>query len=81
MSSMRESHDYRTICEVLREINDLAQNSIEIRKLLVEAQDMAKRMSRKMVEYSKDWDKGWWDRNPDKASDIDRRLSRDYLCE
>lgn len=81
MSSMRESHDYRTICEVLREINDLAQHNLTIRKLLVEAQDMAKRMSRKMAEYNKSWDRDWWDRNPDKAADIERRLSKDYLCE
>lgn len=81
--SLREVANVRTICEVLREINDLVQRDGEpdatIREKLLEAEDMAKRMSRKLVEYNKQVYAGWWAKNPDKARDIERRLNESYL--
>lgn len=83
MSYMREAHDQRTICEVLREANDLCQRpeDVKMRVLLGEAQEMAKRMARKLFEYNKNFDKDWWKRNPDKAKDLERRLLSSYLSE
>ena len=82
MSTMRGAHDYRTICEVLREINDLSQSpgplAKRVRGLLCEAEDMAKRMSRRLYEYNQQWDRGFWVKNPDKAADMERRLSEKY---
>jgi len=72
----------RTLCEVLREINDLHQDqtehSVAVRKLLCEAEGMSKRMSYKLKEYNKKWDKEWWEDNPDYERDLDRRLSERY---
>ncbi len=63
----------RTICEVLREILDAAEelrNSVEDMRLLEnayditvkthEAVDMAKRMDSKLREYKHDYDGGSW---------------------
>ena len=72
-----------TICEVLREINDLHQdNSIhseQIRKLLFIAQGMAKKMNYKLLENNKDYDKGWWKDNPNYEKNLKKRLSKDYI--
>lgn len=80
---MRGSHQFRTICEVLREINDHHQGDSAIdvltRQKLRECEDMAKRMSLKLCEYNQAWDKAWWEANPDYAADLKRRLSERYL--
>ena len=51
--SLKEAARVRTVCEVLREINDLHQEQTThdkaVRKLLCEAEDMGKRMSRKLI--------------------------------
>jgi hypothetical protein len=80
--SLRGSTTVRTICEVLREINDELQGTARhplVLPLLIEAEGMAKRMSRKLVEYNKDVYKGWWEKNPDYEADIKRRLSETYV--
>lgn len=43
----------RTICEVLREINDLAKmnSQADLQELVMEAMVMAKKMSTKLSEY------------------------------
>jgi hypothetical protein len=84
VSSFRGAHGCRTICEVLREINDLHQDSTEhsvlTRKKIFEAYEMGKRMAKKLYEYNRAFDKGWWEANPDKARDLERRLNKQYLC-
>jgi len=81
--SLRGAANVRTICEVLREINDLHQGiSLQdklIRKKLFEAENMAKRMSEKLVEYNKKVYAGWWKKNQDYASDLKRRLNIKYI--
>ncbi len=83
--SMRNASKHRTICEVLREINDLHQGANEhdvmVRMKLAEAQAMAKRMSRKLLEYNKEVYRDWWEKNKDFEADLDRRLSKNYLVE
>lgn len=82
--SIRSAGDHRyTLCEVLREINDLHQGDSEtdkiIRNKLVLAEKMAKKMSRKLLEYNKSVFKDWWDNNPDHEEKILRRLNKSYL--
>ena len=83
--SMRTASKLRTICEVLREINDLFQGNskdeVLVRKKLAEAEKMAKRMQGKLVEYSKEKHKDWWERNPNYAKALKRRTSSAYLSE
>ena len=74
----------RTICEILREINDMCQDkekkSKKIRKLLVEAEKMSKKMDRKLYEYNKEYDKeGWWEKNPDYEKKFLKRLNESYI--
>jgi hypothetical protein len=68
---MKKASPFRTICEVLREINDIHQNATKhdelCRAKLLEAVNMAKRMDRALQEdngrrLSED---GWWEPNPD----------------
>lgn len=80
---MHKSVNRRTICEVLREINDMHQGNNDhdnkTRRLLLEAQKMAKRMSFKLLDYNKKVFKGWWDKNPDYERDLRRRIDSGYL--
>jgi hypothetical protein len=80
---MNFANNKRTICEVLREINDLHQSGTQhdktTRKLLLEAQKMAKRMSTKLLDYNKQVYKDWWDKNPDYEEDLRRRINSGYL--
>lgn len=72
----------RTVCEVLREINDKLQGTLEHEKilpLLREAETMCKKMSRKLFEYNKDFDKDWWEQNKDVAEKLERRLNENYI--
>lgn len=68
MAGMRGYNSKRTICEVLREINDLAQDDTkkdaQIRILVAEAFGMGKRMIKKLLEYNRKVDAGWWKANP-----------------
>lgn len=67
---MTKASPFRTICEVLREVNDLHQNATthdeKCRTLLLEAVNMGKRMDRALQEdngrrLSED---GYWEPNP-----------------
>ena len=62
--SMRQSNKKRSICEVLGEINDLHQGDtvldILTRKKLAEAEQMAKKIVLKLIEYSKACNKDSW---------------------
>lgn len=80
--SMRDASKHRTICEVLREINDLHQgkkghDSI-VRKKLAEAEEMAKRMSKKLLEYNKEEFADWWAANKDYEADLVKRQNKRY---
>lgn len=80
--SLRGAQKVRTICEVLREINDLHQKYTEhddiVRKKLCEAEKMAKRMDAKLLSYNKKYSRTWWDKNPDYEADLKRRLKQTY---
>lgn len=80
--SMKHACTARTVCEVLREINDLHQGPSKAdkitRTLLCEAERMCKRMSLKLKEYNKKYDAGWWEANPDYEKDLDKRLNKNY---
>ena len=76
----------RTLCEVLRELADIHQDSQnphdrEVRKLLSECEGMAKRMNRKLKEYKTDYDKGWYEKNKDYVADLEKRLNTKYVME
>ena len=77
---MKRVNRFRTICEVLREINDLVQSDSEkdkkIRELLNEAFNMAKRIVYKLYEYNREACKGFWKKNPRKARKIEEELRR-----
>ncbi len=80
--SLRGACEVRTICEVLREILDEAQGSAILPKILpklIEAESMAKRMSKKLIEYNKEVYAGWWEKNPNYAEDMERRLNQSYI--
>jgi hypothetical protein len=80
--SLRGASGKRTICEVLREVNDLHQgvskHDAAVRKLLAEAEGMAKKMSAKLMQYNKKIFKDWWDDNPDYEKDMAARLGEYY---
>lgn len=80
--SLRGACEVRTICEVLRKINDKLQSHPihkEVLPLLIEAEDMGKRMSKKLVEYNKDVYKGWWKENKEYEKDLKRRQDANYI--
>jgi hypothetical protein len=72
----------RTICEVLREINDMHQTNsehdIRVRNKLVEAENMAKRMDKKLLSYNKKYSQKWWAANPDYEKDLKKRMNKKY---
>lgn len=76
---------FRTLCEVLREINDMHQSDSEhdkiVRKKLSEAEDMGKRMDKKLLQYNKDVYKDFWEANKDYEEDLQRRLDTKYIIE
>jgi hypothetical protein len=81
-NSFRNAYELRTLCEVLREINDILQGNIDHDKifpLLVEAEKMGKKMSRKLRQYSKEWDVEWWERNKDYEADLIKRENETYV--
>ena len=77
--------DKRTICEIIREVNDLCQSDSEkdreIRERLREIHDMAKRMSKKLKDYNKRVFSDWWEKNPEYEKKLNIRLSKDYLAD
>jgi hypothetical protein len=82
--NVRRKMSKRTLCEVLREVDDLAYESgmegyEELRAKLVEAEQMGKRMSKKLYTYNKKWQAGWWESNPDYEEKYLRRLERQAL--
>ena len=50
---------FRTICEVLREMNDICQgtskNDLMLREKIAEAEKMGKSMSNKLIWYNKEF--------------------------
>ena len=81
--SLRGAFPKRTLCEVLREINDIHQGStpvdIKTRGLLVEAEAMGKKMSFKLLEYNKDVYADWWKDNPDYEKKLRERMTKSYF--
>ena len=81
--TMRTSNKLRTICEVLREINDLHQGDTavdaETRGKLVEAEDMAKRMDTKLLKYAKRYHKTFFAEKPDYEPALKKRMEKSYL--
>jgi hypothetical protein len=79
---MRRSFPIRTVCEVLREINDDHQEQTphdkKIRAKLCEAEDMSKRMSEALYKYNKNVFSGWWKRNPDYEKKLIERHKTKY---
>lgn len=80
--SIRGSSKSRTLCEVLREINDIHQSQTDkdkkTRKLLAEAEQMGKRMSAKLKDYNKEVFKDWWQKNKDYEKDFEKRMKENY---
>lgn len=78
MSGIRGANNVRTICEVLREINDLVQENsakdAKIRDLVVEAFEMGKKIVQKLYEYNKEIDKEWWVENKKYERKIKKEL-------
>jgi len=81
--SLRGANIKRTVCEVLREIYDIAQSDsaedVAIRRKLVEAEKMCKKMAKALYRYNKDFDANWWLNNPNYDKAIKRDLNRRYI--
>jgi hypothetical protein len=81
---MRGASNSRTICEVLREINDIHQGRSvtdeRTRHLLAEAEAMAKKMSAKMLEYNREAFADFWEANPDVLRDTEARMKKSYIA-
>ena len=84
--SMKYANKKRTICEVIRECNDLLigidnmdeidlmeLNTDELKKKVEEIHNMAKRMSKKLYSYKKNWEDGFYEDNLDYKQDLKKR--------
>lgn len=73
--ALKEASKRRTICEVHREIYEIACNLglNDVRQLVREAFEMGKKMDAKLREYKKDWDAGFYGPNEDHREDRERR--------
>ena len=78
--SINISSEQRGVCEILREINDMAQGDgrdMKIRVLVAQAEKLSKEMSielcKSIPEYYKRWPK-----NIDHALDMKRRTAPSY---
>lgn len=76
--AIRRASSFRTICEVHREIYDLAEILPEPQKenlqnLVLDAFIMGKKMDAKLREYKADWDAGFYEVNTDRRADRLRR--------
>ena len=74
-----KASSWRTICEVHREIYDLAETlpspqKEKLQELVIDAFIMGKKMDGKLKSYKTDWDAGFYDKNEDRAEDRARRL-------
>lgn len=80
MRRLQASCGVRTICEVLREINDLVREDTEkdakIRNLVVEAFGMGKKIIGKLIEYNKEACADWWEKNPEYNRKVKLELRR-----
>jgi hypothetical protein len=75
-----------TICEKVRELNDLHQGDSEfdqlVRQKLAEIEYMAKRMVRKLAEYKASYKSDVFpELNTDRKQDIIRRKNKNYKTE
>jgi len=81
--TMRNASHKITVCEILRDINDLHQGDDEhdkrVRELLFTAEKMAKKMDQKLFEYNKKWDEEFWKENPEYKKKLEKRLKKSYL--
>ena len=80
--SLRGSNDERTLCEVLREINDIMQGENKHPEVLIklkEAESMAKKMAYKLLDYNKDVFREWWKKNPDYEKTLKLRMTEKYI--
>ena len=89
---LRGANRTRSVCEVLRLINDKAQGDTEkdeeIRNLVAEATNYTKRMAKKLWEYHNEYgveryDKGWYEKNAylskqDQQLEAQRRSDPEY---
>ena len=86
---MTSANKKRSICEVIRECNDLCQNDTAVARVLriklAEAEKMAKNMFGKMLEMGKELGREVWIEwekdNPDWKEDKLRRESGGYKSE
>lgn len=74
-----KASSFRTICEVHREMYDLAETlpegaKVALQELAIDAFIMGKKMDEKLKEYKADWAAGFYDLNADRAADRTRRL-------
>lgn len=73
--------EFRTICEVHREIHDILINdksisdevSDKLTELLQEAYVMAKKMNNKLRQYKNNYDEGWWEKNRNIKEKLQKR--------
>jgi hypothetical protein len=74
-----KASSFRTICEVHREIFDLAErmawaDRVALKELVIDAFIMGKKMDDKLKSYKADWDAGFYELNTDRAEDREKRL-------
>jgi hypothetical protein len=78
--SMKYINDKRTICEVVRECCDALGgediNKNLMRHKLKEIHAMAKRRSKKLFNYSKEWDHEFWQDNPEYERSLRRKFKK-----
>ena len=78
----RYTNSLRTICEVHREmwdiIEDIEDETVKekLQERLITVYDMGERMTRKLREYKKEWDGGFWEKNLDSKEDEERRKKK-----
>lgn len=74
--------NFRSVCEILREINDLCQGEeskdYQIRDKCSEAIYKAKRMAKKLKEYNKNYNAGWWEDNKEYEASLEKRMQLEY---
>lgn len=76
----RSNKNLRTICEVHRELYDIAYelDNEELKTLINEAYTMAKKMDGKLRQYKFNYDDDWWEKERDDIvrEKLDKRESR-----
>ena len=85
MSFRTINYKFRTVCEVLRDINDLHQTDSksdkETRLKLLEAEEMVKRMAKKLLEYDQKYHSKFWEstKGMEYKEILEKRLNKSYL--